>query len=224
MSKSEEPSKIGASPVKLALAAVLTVVFIAVLIVQFGGISNTRSTGRERGKGKDPTGSAQPTGAGQPAPSPPQPSRTLRTTQAWPILDIERVLEYDPFALPAPLSRQQEVVSKREGQREAEALELELARRRAEQEQSLAQLQEAGVRAILGGAQGEKVALVGSRVVRVGDELDGFRVSAIQPDGLTLQQPAVEQPANRTDDAVPVGSTHRPNAPSDPSSANRRRP
>ena len=229
MSSREEESKIGASPMKLALAAVLTVVFVAVLIVQFGGISDAQPAGRKRGQRRDRIRSPQPTSPERPDRSPRDLPITHRTTRAWPILELEQVLEYDPFALPAPFSGHQEAASQQTGQRQADALGEELARRRAEQEQALVKLQEAGVKAIVGGGRRENVALVGSRIVRVGDELDGFRVLAIKSDGLMLQQPPVHQPAaqqpiNRTDEVIPAGSTHRSGAWSDPSSGNRRRP
>ncbi|OHB66540.1 MAG: hypothetical protein A2V70_05300 [Planctomycetes bacterium RBG_13_63_9] len=55
-------------------------------------------------------------------------------------------------------------------------------------DQALDGLRQQGVAVVIG--SGERyVAVVGSQTVRVGDLLDGFRVIAIAPDGVTVERP-----------------------------------
>jgi hypothetical protein len=93
------------------------------------------------------------------------------------------VTAFDPFAAPRPAAEPAETP--------AETVESRAAQR--EQDDAfLDQLHQEGVQAVIGSARNGRAALVGSRVVRVGDVLGGFRVVGIEPDGVVLERPADE--------------------------------
>ena len=64
--------------------------------------------------------------------------------------------------------------------------ELELAQERAVRAKAISDLKEAGVRAILKGPN-HHMAIVGTDTVRVGEEIHGHRVVAIDSHGIVLQ-------------------------------------
>ncbi|MCR4414712.1 MAG: hypothetical protein NUV77_20035, partial [Thermoguttaceae bacterium] len=97
-------------------------------------------------------------------------------------LSPDEAAAYDPFGLPETFARTASAVRKKEasqGKRQA------LSQRKAEQDRTLAALRSAGVAAVFRGPVGS-VAIVGRNLVRVGDELNGFRVVSIDPDGVLL--------------------------------------
>ena len=195
MPEVQPPSRPAASPFKLALAAVLTAVFVVVVIVQFGGAADTDGAAPPTDT-KAPRGrrSGQKAGAGTTQPGP-EPETADRSPSRWSAPALADVLKHDPFATPEafrnrPDSAPADVSADR--QKKALAREQELARKRAEQDRTLAELRQQGVRAVLGTDRHGNVAVVGSRAVRVGDDLDGFRVIAVEPQGVELQKPPIE--------------------------------
>ena len=171
------------SPFKLALAVGLTVVFIVVVVIQVKTYSGDASAGtREavadaglQGKRKDEaTISLGET-----------PGKERRIAE-WPAVDIEECVEYDPFALPAEFEPKQQRQSEKGDAEAARQRELELARKQAVREEAISRLKEAGVRAIFQGPDG-RTALVGEDTIRVGQEIQGHRVVAIDTRGIVLE-------------------------------------
>jgi hypothetical protein len=102
---------------------------------------------------------------------------------------MEKVLGYDPFALPETLAPPEPARRTATGQEPAAGAQADAVRK--QREQALSALRHQGVQMIFFNEE-EQVALLGDRFVRVGDTLDGFRVLAIEPQGITLS----EQDAN----------------------------
>jgi hypothetical protein len=177
------------SPVKLALAIGLSVVFVVVVAVQVRGYM----------RDAEGTASAKTTGttAGRPTTDPFERSRPGRLVAPseepngqWPESDLAECMKYDPFAMPSGFSSKIEKPVEKAVDGEALEREKEIARKRAEQERQIAKLRDAGVNAILKGSD-ESTAILGTQMVRVGEEINGFRVRAIESDGIVVERPAV---------------------------------
>ncbi len=104
------------------------------------------------------------------------------------------VLRHDPFARPAAFSQQRATVAASQGEHNDEAAQRqkELKQKQARRDQIIARLRQEGVKAIFGGGSEGTIAVVGAETIRVGDKLEGFRVIAIGPDGVVLEQPPLE--------------------------------
>lgn len=185
---------IGATPGKMALAAALTVVFVVVLIVQFGGTSETGEARRPKTAEGNPRPTPRPNRSAQTAQKSPSPPVRQLPTRTWPTLERAEVLRYDPFALPAAFSLHQPTVAASQGKHDDEAArrQKELKQKQARRDQIIARLQQEGVKAVFGGGSEATVAVVGTKTIRVGDKLEGFRVLAIGPNGVVLEQPPIE--------------------------------
>jgi len=182
MPKLPESSKFGVTPGKLALIAVLAVVLVVVLAVQLGGVCGAKQSAdgdpEREGPKPGPNGRLSARAA--------QPSREFGSGQdascSWPKPELADVLGCDPFAAGAPVARPPESLDST----------LQGAAGRAEQDKLLEQLQEEGVQAVVGGARNGNVAVIGSKIVRVGDLLGGLRVVGIDADGVVLERSAAE--------------------------------
>ncbi len=188
-------SILSASPRQLALVAILAVIFVVVLIVQFGG-----SSGAEEAAWDENTAGAEaprpPRETGAPAAQTPAPAAQRRAgARPWPTLSLQDVLSYDPFATPPAFSAESEAAGAGSSSplaADAANRQDEEAQKQAERERVLARLRQEGVKAILGSRDKGRVAVVGSQTIHVGDVLDGFRVIAVEPDGLVLELPAAQ--------------------------------
>jgi len=200
MPDSSGQPRTGTSPVKLGLACLLSVVFVVVLIVQFGGGADVEGAGGADGDESDrPAASREP---GSEVHRPEVAAGTDRrggdppTIEPWPEFQVEDVVKYDPFAMPAAFSRyrDQAVQDKADHRQEATAADRQRERLEelAEQDRRLTEMQQDGVKAVVGGGNRAKVAVIGSQTVRVGDELNGFRVIAIESDGVVLERPPLK--------------------------------
>ncbi len=195
MPESQGVSKAAASPVKLVLAVVLTVVFIVVLIVQFGGAADAEPAPRGTAPGEAPRRIARPAGRPKTRQGRPDPETTAALPPGWPATRIEDALRHDPFKVPPAFKPSKDaaaVKAARGSAEEALAREQQRMKQQAQRDRALQDLRQQGVKALLGVGSEGGVAVVGSRVVHVGDELDGFRVVAIDPDGVVLEQVPVE--------------------------------
>ncbi len=177
------------SPVKLALAIGLSVLFVVVVAVQVVGYMRD-AEGAPRAETKE-------TPADRPITDPSERSRPGRLVAPhekpngqWPESDLAECRRYDPFAVPSGFSSKTEKPVEKAVDGEALEREKEIARKRAEQEQKIAKLRDAGVNAILKGSD-DSTAILGTQMVRVGEEINGFRVRAIDSDGIVLERPAV---------------------------------
>lgn len=190
-----------ASRRQLLLVGGLGLIFVVVLFIQFG----PDEVGAGHGSADEPTPAArrarQPGqdvaqvpaaersgGAGAPL----LPTGLAGPARPWPVVSFHDAVRYDPFATPAEFiaraaaaeeqqqSRVQGAVQRAQQQAPADA--------DARRQQALETLRAVGVSAILSDGR-EPVALIGSQMVRVGDVLQGFRVVAIGPEGVTLGEP-----------------------------------
>lgn len=187
-----------ASRRQLLLVGVLGLIFVVVLFIQFG--PDELGTGQEsadepapaarraRQPGQDVAqapGAERNGGAG----APPLPTRSAGPARPWPVVSFHDAVRYDPFATPA------EFIARAAAAEEQQQSRAQLAAQHAQQQaqadadtqrqKALETLRAVGVSAILSDGR-EPVALIGSQMVRVGDVLQGFRVVAIGPEGVTL--------------------------------------
>jgi hypothetical protein len=190
----------GASPQKLALIGVLAVILLGVLYVQFRPSDDEVpvEAPRTAQAGRAPRRSSAATKASrETAPTDGKAPEFLLESvdrRQWKAPALDEVVRYDPFALPAAFP--QPVVAAQFGARGADGVVVAAetsdnieseADAIAELQSKLAELQQRGVRVII---QGKKhaTAVIGDRTVHVGDDVDGFTVKAIQPDGVVVER------------------------------------
>lgn len=175
------------TPRQWAIIGALAVVLVAVIWLQLGGSEQS-----EGGSGRAPAAGAAPAGR-IPAPNSAADEASKRAGESlsasWPAFTLAEVAAYDPFqpfptrsATPGPAPP---AAVKTTGPQDT-------AQRKARQDQALAALRKTGITAVLRGPQ-EAMAIVGRRVIRVGDEIDGFRVVAIEPDGVVIKPATAEK-------------------------------
>ncbi|MFW6170705.1 MAG: hypothetical protein ACODAD_09465 [Planctomycetota bacterium] len=181
-------NKGGATPRKLVLIFVLGIVLVSVICFQLGaGNGSAESPQRDRrAEMPAPPVDQPPEGT----PETPAVNAETRTVREWPEIPLETVLAHDPFELPpamapptpnpSPNHRSGERADRQESPASVE-----------KRERALATVRDVGIRMVLVD-QEERVALVGERAVRVGEVLEGFRVIAIDADGITLSDLPVE--------------------------------
>jgi hypothetical protein len=169
------------SPIKLALAAGLSVVFIVVVVVQVKSYSG------------DATASTHESGVTAQAE---QHDDAMvgeaesfvddKPVVQWPTVDLDECIAHDPFAAPTGLAPNEQEQANRHDAEDVRRREAELARERALRTQAISELKEAGVRAILKGPD-HSMAILGTGTIRVGEEIYGYRVVAIDTHGIVLE-------------------------------------
>lgn len=175
-------SKVGVTPGKLVLVLVLAVVFVSVLLFQLGAKESPSTLDQSADVAADSDRRPRENSANTSV-SPPNNGDVLQQARRWPEITLEEIQQHDPFAFPAVLAPPAAVTaSDRSKQRDGSARRAQMQRERKE---DLAELCQQGVQMIFLG-QDEQVALVGSRQIRVGDVVAGFRVTAIRTDGVVL--------------------------------------
>jgi len=170
--------KTGASPGKLALVGVLAVVFVGVLVHQFGGLQFDHAADDE----PEPAIAEQQEDGIKHDPTP----TSLPAISAFPEISLAQAVAHNPFAEP-PWACAKPPEQPPEPEPTADDVDLALAT-----EQAFEELRQQGVRAIMI-SDGQRIAVVGSRHVRVGDEMDGWRVLEISADGVILAPPESTQ-------------------------------
>jgi hypothetical protein len=185
---------------KAALIGVLTVVLLVVLYLQYGRSSEASST--------EPvvrTGRRRPAAA--PAKQPPT-AATAKKTQnesgssaavaavvdetRWKSPSLVEVVDYDPFALPATFPKRSVIDptgAGGEGLVAAAAADdaKSLAEAIAQLQMQLDELKQRGVHVIVR-ERDQYVAMIGDRTVHVGDEINGFTVTEIDPTGVRVER------------------------------------
>jgi hypothetical protein len=188
----------GVTPGKLALIGVLAVVLVGVLYLQFAPKSKPAPVAQLAPMAVTraaTTAAAAPTSSGQQAAENPAAERKKTLTVAnWHSPQLANVVAYDPFALPAAFPKpptpeeaalaQSAAATSSEDAAEKEA---EIAAAREKAESDLAQLKQMGVKAIIE-RNNKWVAIVGDKTVRVGDEIHGFRVIAIEGNDVWVEK------------------------------------
>jgi hypothetical protein len=113
----------------------------------------------------------------------------------WTAPELATVVAYDPFALPAAFPQPVVAVGPisdgdaADGQAVLDANEL--AETLAKIQSDLRELQQRGVHVIIK-QRDEYVAMIGDRTVHVGDEINGFTVTAIGPSGVSVERKGPE--------------------------------
>lgn len=173
-------SKLGATPGKLVVVALLATGLVAVVLFQVGGSSAPADTRAEPSGVRATRPPAEPDSPAAPTASP-APSEA--PSAPLPRITFEEASAYDPFA-PAPALAELVAARAAELNRlEADGNQPDGRSRRIDQ--TVAALRDTGVHMVLLG-QDEELAIVGDRTVRVGDVMGELEVIAIHPEGITL--------------------------------------
>lgn len=183
---------LGATPGKLAMVAVLAAILAAVVWTQLGAGAVLAPSGTSRLD--DPNGAARsrrvprPT-AVEPAVAPAESAGRKSAQKSRPTfrIDLEETLAIDLFAVPPRLIAARAAASPDAAEAGRQALEQ--ARQR---ELALNAIRSGGVQMIFDDGH-EKKAVLGNRVLRVGDTVEGLRISNISLQGIMLS----EQPAGQ---------------------------
>jgi hypothetical protein len=207
--------RIGLTPGKGAVIGVLAVVLVGVIYVQYGS-SGEATLVVDAGPAEAIVPAAQAEEQALPATPPPTaevPEATAPAPAAqeqnavtadavtaefdeskWKSPELTMVVAYDPFALPSAFP--QPVRTADGGQvvdggdvsgADAEAAAAKLAEAIESLQSELRALQERGVHVIINGRD-QYVAMIGDRTVHVGDEINGFTVTAIEADGVRVER------------------------------------
>jgi hypothetical protein len=188
---------------KAALIGVLAVVLVGVIYSRFGAseddtASPVAETDRRRPAQQPlPPTASPPAVADEPADGSVQSAVTEFDATQWQSPELTRVIAYDPFALPAAFPQPPRAVldpklAAEGGDDSAAALNAEqLADAIEQMQKKLEELQQRGVQVIVN-LRDEYVAMIGDRAVQVGDEINGFIVTAIEPDGVRVEGKGVE--------------------------------
>jgi hypothetical protein len=191
--------KAGLTRGKAVLIGVLAVILVGVLYRQFG------SLGGEDTYSSSETATYRPP---VPRPAPPR-SQNAAVVEAdsgqetqtallefdeskWKSPELSAVIAYDPFALPAAFPQPPK---KGDGSQLAGAVDEATAAAQAkalaeaieELRNELEQLKQRGVHVIVN-KNDEYVAMIGDRMIHVGDEINGFTVTAIDPKGVRVER------------------------------------
>jgi hypothetical protein len=195
MSKETEASRPIATPRQWTVVAVLAVILVVVLLVQFTGIFGSE-TAEPKETGKR---SRQPPELEHGASEAPSTSRSTdesRPPKPWPRFSPDEALRFDPFAPSTQVAEREgieEATSKGSQEQSEDPRHEQLLRLRAAQAEALQELRAEGVKAVVGSHRGGHAAVIGSQVVRVGDMLNGFRVVQVDSDGVIVEQPPAEK-------------------------------
>jgi hypothetical protein len=195
------PSKNGLTRGKAILIGVLAVVLLVILYIQFGGAGEKPRGVAVGYRPPRPAVAVHPSNvtANQVTPASAKIQSNIEASKdaaAAPPIDVTRwkspkletIVAYDPFALPAAFpqpSKQLDVGTKAKDKLIAAAA-ADAAKRLAEaienRQKALQDLRQNGVHVIVG--EGDHyVAWIGERKLHVGDDINGFIVTAIDPDG-----------------------------------------
>jgi hypothetical protein len=195
--------RIGLTRGKAILVGVLAVALVAVLYWQYGGADGGEAIALAPVATDSKPAAAIPNLAMPvdqavaeiPATTAPLATTAIFDQTKWKPPELATIVAYDPFALPAtfpqPPSAASELLLAAEDDAEAAEDGAEAAQRLADAVEDLrmelAALQERGVNVILRGREGY-VAMIGDRTVHVGDDIGGFTVTAIEPDGVRVER------------------------------------
>ena len=185
---------------KAALIGILAIALVGVVYTQYGSSggedavtsSYTPASRRPARRGALPTG-AQPAAFEAESDGDTQ-AALLEIDQAkWKSPELSAVIAYDPFALPAAFPQPPKAgVDPRlatgatdEATAAADAKELADALERLRMQ--LEELKQRGVQVIIN-RDDQYVAMIGDRLIHVGDEINGFTVTEIDPKGVRVER------------------------------------
>jgi hypothetical protein len=207
IAKKPASKKLGVTPGKLVLIGVLSVVLVGVLYLQFGISAPAPAVATSPHRPVSAAPQAAPQAASQTAtpqtavthaadttqqtPSPPATTTKSELAGNWQSTDITKVVQHDPFALPAsfPQRLKPGAVDKQAQETaktvDAKAEEEARAEVLKEVKTQFEQLQKEGVQIVMQ-KHDKYVALVGDRTIHVGDVIEGFTVVAIDAEGVRV--------------------------------------
>jgi hypothetical protein len=185
------------TPAKLAVIGLLAVVLIAVLYIQFGpsATSALPEPGSAAARSRRPprpatVNRAAPKGEEKPSAEQTEPLALINGEQ-WKSPQLADVIRYDPLALPAafpqPPTTGSVAAASVEGGEAVDTSAEQLEKYVAQLKADLVQLQQQGVHIIIDGRK-ESAAVIGDRTIHVGDEINGFTVTAIEHDGVRVER------------------------------------
>ncbi|HEX4413430.1 MAG TPA: hypothetical protein VH107_07350 [Lacipirellulaceae bacterium] len=192
MADSQKKQAKGLTPVKTALIGVLAVVLVGVLYWNFSGAAPTAATNAPANTRRRPvTAVAKPgpaTAAAKPNRQETKPVLEVAAVvdpAAWKSPNLTEVIAYDPFALPDTFPKARALDPKSDkGGNLVDAAQADDAKRMAEAvaqlETQLRELEQRGVQVIVR-ERDQYAAMIGDRIVHIGDEIDGFTVTGIDP-------------------------------------------
>jgi hypothetical protein len=200
--------RIGLTRGKGALVCVLGVALVGVVYVQYGRSGDSLETENEQTTAPLPPvaaqalpaqpAAAQATGAASTAAASAAPTTIAAQfdEENWTSPELAMVVAYDPFALPTAFPQPVRTASGSEAgdggdDVDAEAAAAKLAEAIESLQSELRALQERGVHVIIRGRD-QYVAMIGDRTVHVGDEINGFTVTAIEADGVRVERKLAE--------------------------------
>ena len=194
--------RIGLTRGKGVTIGVLAVALAAVMYIQFGGGNGdkTQPASADAARLRRPSPAERRRRAEAIAPDAEAAADTPRqlaavfTPNNWKSPDLSQVVTYDPFALPPsfpqPLQLQMDPRLAQGVDPNAPAASAdadELATAIEQMRMQLEELQQRGVQVIVRGRD-KYVAMIGDRMVHVGDVINGFTVTAIEPDGVRVER------------------------------------
>jgi hypothetical protein len=183
--------KAGITPGKIVLIAVLAVVLVGVLYIQFAPSTKpvlqavrpaVVAAAAAAGTSNQTTKAADAAAA---------PRKKTGTVASWQSPDLTPIIDYDPFALPASFPQPQRpdeqmaMAQSATAAEDASAQQAALEAERAQSESELQGLRQQGVAVIIKKKK-QYVAIVGEQEVHVGDQINGFTVIAIDADGVQV--------------------------------------
>ncbi len=187
---------------KLLLVAVLAVVLIVILYVQFGASGANAGSGhvvayrpsrstptRKSAQANTTTAAATnvQTGSAEVVAAP------IIDAARWKSPSLVTVVSYDPFALPPafPQPKLKDARNVAGAEDLIAATAADDARKQAESleklQTQLEELKQRGVQVVILD-HNQYAAMIGDRMLHVGDEINGFTVTAISPDGVHVER------------------------------------
>lgn len=161
--------RLGATPGKLALVAVLAIVLVVVIVKQLPSRSPARQATASAAK-KLPVPNTK--AVVKPTESPRNTPQTKKQQeQIWPKVNLDDFLAHDPFRTPLWAVQQTETTDPTE----------------TDEPGKLDELQKQGVSIVMI-AEGAKAARIGENKVHVGDVLEGYQITDITSQGVVLNK------------------------------------
>jgi hypothetical protein len=200
--------RIGLTPSKAVLIGVLAVTLVGVLYIQYWPdgaaeeVANVETTIEPpppppRQPRKAVAASTADATVAAPAGERREMTSPTLQPERWEAPDVETIVGYDPFALP-PSFPQSARVAGAQGLTSEGIIATDAATRASQLADAVARLQteldslrQRGVSVIVR-ERDKYVAMIGDRTVHVGDEINGFTVTAIEPDGVRVEKKVTE--------------------------------
>jgi hypothetical protein len=178
--------KFGASPGRLVVVFVLAVVLAVVLYMQFGTSETPTDTTADQHR-PTPTVRAPQTANSAKGATKPDGAPLAAKARTWPTIALEEVQRHNPFRLPPSLVPDVEpsVAAQQNVSASPSEDEPRVSQFQQRRDDAFASLRDEGITLVVLGER-ERVVTIGTRDLRVGDIVDGFKVSEIGPGGVVL--------------------------------------